>query len=355
MLAVSDSPETIDSLPLTLPGESTYTLYKCEVPLPTTTGFRLWPFNVRAGTDPFYSMIALSAVNGSADISQYVHEERNSGNWAADGVCLSKVQLYQTFGPAAVGPHIDANETILWKETANQHGLMQAVLQFTAQPSAPIDPSKPVTLRIRFLASPTTALSGAWSDPVASLGDHPHVRNWHPYSSLVLSGGTFDAFDGGQPGQLRIGVCQATGPEHGADGFQKQVGNADPYGTAVNKGCYGANLEYDFVLTNSGGQNYPVFVYVEAAPRQPAWRGAIRIAEPGGYSARAVAGGGILAGSEFVFARLSSNDDDTERPILVPPGSSVPLKIELANAGTASTPFNLTLSRLSIQPLEGGQ
>lgn len=31
------------------------------------------------------------------------------------------------------------------------------------------------------------------------------------------------------------------------------------------------------------------------------------------------------------------------------------LRIILANAGTAALPFNLVLSRLSIQPLEGGR
>lgn len=353
VLVVSDSPETVDALPLTTNhldrnAAKSFTLYKCEVPLNGPTSLRLWPYHVRKNIpDGMFVVIALSVASGSAAISSYVHEEYSSATYADDALCLSKVQLYQTFGSVQPAPTIGVSETILWALNAADLHLAQGLLQFTVAPVAP------TTLRVRILGSHTSTISGSWADLPVDDWEDRHVRNWHPYSSLVLDGGTFDAY-GSSNEVLRVGVCRGDGPEHGAQGFLKQPGNADPYGTPANLGCYGANLEYDFVLANSGSQAFPVFAYVEAVGNLYSWRGAIQVSEPGGYSARAVPPKGIQAGSDSCFARLTSNNDDTERPVLVQPGTETPLRIILSNAGTSGLPINLVLSRISFQPLEGG-
>jgi hypothetical protein len=69
------------------------------------------------------------------------------------------------------------------------------------------------------------------------------------------------------------------------------------------------------------------------------------VKEPTGFSKRRIAG---LISTNPVLAPLTSNDSGTETPILVNPGQTKTLIIALANAGTATLPVNILLSRLSM-------
>ena len=117
------------------------------------------------------------------------------------------------------------------------------------------------TLRLRTTVNTGSGAPGAWDQTPAFDPGH-HVRGWWSFSELTMSGGSFDAkaLQGDPP--TRIIQCVASGgPENTA--FARTSG--DTFGTdRGNRGCYGVNLYYDFAVSNSGTQGYPMYAYAQA-------------------------------------------------------------------------------------------
>lgn len=278
-----------------------------------------------------------------------------AGNYGPDAVCLAVAQLAQDF-PNSGGPYVlNTSERILWSNEANPGGLNQAVIQFSASSATATN------LNLRVVASSSSAAPGNFSDPPADDSASKHVRGLWPYSTLNLDCGTFDARPvEGSPPIKRVAVCERNGPEHQDQSYDKQPFSDDPYGTA-NIGAYGANLLYHFVLLNSGSQPSPVYAYASARRdatdgTNPAhYRGAVWITSPGSFLRRKI--NSIVAPTPPAdlspsYVRLTSSADGAESPIMLSPGEQRNLTIAVANAGTATLPFNLILSGISFNGVE---
>lgn len=345
VLIVSNEPESIAALPLLdEDGADTNTLYKCSIEVstsPKTFRVFVWHTNDMNDNSDVWIHLALSVASGTATASSFVVEDDASSNLLAMGVCLAKVQLYQTFDPSPGGKNLSPTEISAWKLKATKGQTVGAVIQFSVTASEATD------LRIRTIATPSSSLSGSWGDKPAGLGSPQQVRGWWPWSQIELPCGTFDSNPGSAVANLRVGVCEADGPEE----VQYAQQQSDTYGSVDgNEGLYGVNLFYNFTLVNSGTQTSPVYVQAQCRNTAGYW-GAAYIAAPSGYVTRGLAK--IKPGtSEKQWALLSSGSDNSQSPIYVQPIETVDLTIAVANGGAAALPFNLVLTKVAFEEPE---
>jgi hypothetical protein len=284
--------------------------------------------------------------------------------------CLARAQLFDTLDDVAVQPFdplpgnvvLKANVEALvrtWVVPADPaKKLVAAVLEFDLT-----GPSGTV-VRFRTFATPTPGQYGAWDDPVPSPHPtYPHVRGWWPKSAILVTMpfGTFNANPIGGSAMQFASVCDEQCIEHDnvtplsqpGTGFGALTSAGHEY-DLTNKGCYGANLEYDVRVWNDS-TNLAGYVHAALVARNvDAFFGAAHVADPGGTG----------ADKRFVPRLLPPNAQGKRemvdllqaRPgnrIVVPDGTAQVgpnnFRLRLATGGACSTPVNIVISR---EPLE---
>lgn len=241
-LVVSNSPEKVGLPLLDVDDKETSTLYRCAFALQYPTQLvRLFLWHLNAtGEDVSFSLRG-KVDQGVVGITDLKQEVAVSNNLQSSGLCLSKVQLYQTFTlpfPPLPGLLLGTTETPLWTSPSVPDGkLCGAIVQFLVSGTG--------VLRLRTTLNASSSPIGQWDQTPAVPEDDPppHVRGWWPYSEALMPGGTLDVVIGG--GQTRsVAVCRSGGPEHVLPAFGWQGPIFDEFGHP-NIGCYGANLYYD--------------------------------------------------------------------------------------------------------------
>ena len=274
-LLVSNSPEKLtDSL---FASQSWANLYVSPTVSPNATGrFRVFLWHVNSLTwNPLLSPktihlgVFIQATLGVVS-QRKVHEFQGllNGDISIPSTCLASAQLFQTLDTIP-GTIKVAGETLLWSTTLDQlqhpttlendPNVRGAVLEFNATGQSII------------LRTVATLVPGQWGNNTTPPVAEPapvHPRGYWPYSSLQLdanqSGDPYDVSPfGDSPPIQYCSVCEAGGPEHGANGFLVQ-GLLDQYGR-TNYGCFGADLEYTFYVRNTHSTNaYPCYVGMRA-------------------------------------------------------------------------------------------
>lgn len=343
-LVVSNSPETIvGASMMSAEGVPTQTLYKCEVPVAGTRLFRVWGWHHRDGTEPTTVHVITSVVGGTAvTLDDYVAESNVGANQTSIGICIAKIQLYQTF-PAERQPiGLSGSEVSVFSIDIPPGQTAGFILQFKVTSSAP------TTLHLRTAFGSGQAIPGNWADDPAA--PDSHVRGWWPYSSAILPTGICQVVPQQAPEILHeYSPCEASGAEHGPSAFAKQA--ADLWGTANgDRGCYGANLFYDTTLRNDTGQALPVYASLFCR-NVPSYYGAVRIEQPSAYTPRGVPllkycepSGTTCAHDNFV--ELTTGPQGQPAPVMVAAGTAPNLRTAVANGGACSTPFNILLTGL---------
>lgn len=172
-----------------------------------------------------------------------------------------------------------------------------------------------------------------------------------------MLGGSIDLKPGpGVPPQRIIQCVAAGGPELTA--YAQTAG--DTYGTLRgNRGCYGVNLFYEFDVSNTGSQAYPLFVYgqgrnVSNAQNPLGYFGPLSILSPWSFGKRGVSQlrceGSSPSPGDYV--RLTTSDGKNETPVIITVGEAAICRIGGAVGGAASTPFNIVLKGIAYQLTE---
>lgn len=336
-LIVSNSPETMT------PGTGTKTLYKCEIPLTSgTKRIRVYFWHVSTKTGTTYFNVLASLSSGTGTVSDRRIDEPATGTEVDKGVCISKVHLFDSWNTATSNVPLTTAEASIWSKSKTQNQLAAMVMEFDVTVESSIN------LQIRTTASASSGVQGAWGDSVEALDTH--VRGWWPYSSLELDCGSWNARPPMGPHILTIGVCEAAGPEHGSNGFAKQS-TGDPHGTK-NLGCYGVDLTYKVAISNTGTQSYPLFVYGVARNIGGLAAGAANVESPSGFPQFGFNYLLVNSTHHSGFFRLTSDSAGNEAAISVATSANYDLRVIVANAGGAGTPFDIVLSGLAIAPVE---
>ena len=329
-LIVSNAPETIIA-------STSPTWYQCEVPLtagvPRLIRSVFWHLN---GTrSPITGNIWLSlSEDTEATVTDFVVEtSAPTLDFGALGLCLAKVQLYQTFNAPVDLPDELSNAELPIASYSIGAGLVKgALLQFAVTADASCN------LRFR------TGSGGNWESEVADAGDH--IRGWWPKSEITLPfPTTIDANPDLVPRYAYAGVCELNGPEVSEPGFAPQDDAIDPYGKA-NKGLYGANASYVLTATNC----HPslagtVAIYAQIRQNtlpltlESKYWGAGKIWAPAGFSNLGIP---VL---RYYDPEHNHNSTDNQVPmgsVHVPSGGgTTTIVIKVANACAAALPFNL--------------
>lgn len=110
-LIVSNAPKTITG------ATEIETLYRCQVPLTAGAArlFRLFFWHVNATGSPLKASVWLSLdTDTTAQVTDYAEEVfPATSNFGAAGICLAKVQLFQSFGAPVTFGEIDGSESPL--------------------------------------------------------------------------------------------------------------------------------------------------------------------------------------------------------------------------------------------------
>lgn len=301
----------------------------------------IWHVNA-LGSSRYLSLFA-RASSGTVTVSSRQYAERHDSSYAAAGICIAKVHLYDQWDSISGSQSVSQSEVAVWQSQSTSNGqLVGAVVQFT------VTSDHDFTLCLRSAISTGTGAPGSWDEePAADPGQH--VRGWWPFSTLTTAAGTIDV----KPPQsgdttVRVEVCDAGNTEFST--FAQTQGDA--FGTERgNKGCYGANLNYDFAVSNTGNQAYPLFIYGQARNITGAFVGAARITQPSVYPDLGVPGlscsGPAQASGKWV--RLTTSNGDNEVPPNIAQGASLNYRVSVAVGGSGGTPFNIVLSTLGVE------
>jgi len=350
-LIVSNYPETVnaDNMKTPPPNQvATSTLYRCQIELDAgTTRLRVFVWHVnQMGGSRVFSLFARVA-SGSGQVSDRRIVGLRSTNYPATGLCLAKVHLWAQWDAALSQVSLGESEAAIWQQAqvANNQ-LIGAVMEFDVVLTAA------ATLCMRTTVASGAPPPGNW-DEMPAYDPGQHVRGYWPFSQLTLSGGSIDvkAVEGAPPTRV-VQAVAAGGPEIAA--FAKSSG--DTYGTVRgNRGCYGADLRYDFEVTNTGTQGYPLFAYAQGRDLPGmGYFGPVSILSPGNYPKLGVTrlhcdGPNPNPGD---YVRLTTSDGENETPVVIPNGQTLTYRIGAAVAGAASTPFNLVLRGMAYQLAE---
>ena len=259
-LVVSNWPENVSGTLTNTAGEEpvpTNTLYRCGLSLAPNNQQRIrvyvWHLNSQGGPRYFSLFGRLSA--GTGTVSDRRVDSQVATIYPPVGLCLAKVHLWDQWDPALANVNLSTSETAIWQHSVATGSLIGAVMEFD------VDVSSQATLYLRTTVSSLTAAPGPWNQAVA---DDPgtHVRGYWPFSELTMACGLIDVKAVlGATASLIIEAVENGGPE--ITKFAKTA--ADTHGTTRgNRGCYGVDLLYDFTVTNTGSQSYPLFVYGQA-------------------------------------------------------------------------------------------
>jgi len=259
-------------------GEQTYNLFKHSIAVgPAAKVFRvwLWHLNELSTGGDFWVHLGARLSDGNGTVSSFVGADGHSTNFFSIGLCLAKIQLYQTFDDPLQSVSLSTSETSVWRHIVNPSNVLGALLQFT------VTADTNCTLFLRTLVSSSTSLSGSFDDPLTAVSGAPgeHVRGFWDKSQITLPCGSFDVAPNAQPASRRIGCCEKLGKEETA------FPHNHPLATR-NAGLFGVNLFYEFTLENSGSQAHPCYVYVECRNTGSAYFGALDVREPTDYEDR---------------------------------------------------------------------
>ncbi|MGI8923669.1 MAG: hypothetical protein ACR2HJ_06445 [Fimbriimonadales bacterium] len=320
-LIVSNSPETL------VPGVQP-TLFKCQIPLAqfVSKTFRvyIWHFNKTGATVPISLIASIASTGGFASLTDVVAEtyaNATENDLPAAGVCLAKVQLYQSFPLFGNQFNVGNAETPIWSSSIDNLRLTAAIVQFAASSFVPQQ------LRLRI------GIGGDWNSPVATMDGH--VRGCWPQSEILLPWPESINVDPSlRPVQeKRCGICESDGPEvQSPSGFYDR-----PSSIAVpesdNPGTWGANGIYRLTAINRnlslGGT---VSILMEARDTLPfAYWGAAKISNPPEFADQ-----GVLP---IKFGTLQSAVVLGSVPIA--PDSSRDIFVAVANGGAGTLPVNL--------------
>ena len=365
VLIVSDAPETIpqlkgaNSLPLVVGSESitspsglgnnpatTYTLYKCEVPLLTTSkDFRVFLNHASRFSSDTTIVIAVS-VDQAASASISDMRADTISNVDSGGGCLAKAQYYQTLQSRSPDNSsiFGGIEAQIWHVTLPAGGFVGAVVEFTLNVAVPIG-----NARIRVLVS-GGGLAGSWGDGVAwpwhysrttADGDQfaMHVRGWWPYCQASFAAASLDVNPhplGSPPPLAFTTVCRDSGIEVSAQAFGKQA--SDTYGLAKgNAGAYGADLFYIFTLSNSGSQSFPADLSMSCRNTGRPWYGVAHIEIPNVY----LKAGVPAIQSPIAMCQINVDLLNSYTPITVGAGETKQVKVGIVNASGSTLPINI--------------
>lgn len=307
----------------------------------------VWHVN-KLGAPRVFSLFARVS-SGSCQITdrRVISMRSYGGNYAATGLCLAKVHLWSQWDAALSDVSLGATESAIWQQAqVSDNQLVAAVMEFDVVLTAT------ATLYLRTTVASGSGAPGPW-DQIPAVDPGQHVRGYWPFRQLTMPGGTIDvkALQGDPPIRT-IQVAADGGPEIAA--FAQYPG--DTYGTERgNRGCYGADLRYDFEVTNSGTQGYPLFAYAQGRNLPGlGYYGPVSILSPGifpklGITRMRCDGPSPQPGD---FVRLTTSDGTNETPVIIPNGQTIACRIGAAVAGAASTPFNLILRGIAYQLTE---
>lgn len=347
MLLVSNCLEeiTTTSMRETSGGTATDTMYRCHIDLPAGTqrirAF-VWHVNKMGGTRVF-SLFGRLASGSGAIVDRRIISQTGT-NYPPIGLCLAKVHLWGEWDSALDDLSLSQTEVAIWQQTGvSNNQLVAAVMEFDVVLSGA------ATINLRTTVATGTGAPGSWDQTPAFDPSH-HVRGYWTFSRLTMDAGTFDAraLQGDPP--VRIIQCIADGgPEITAFGRT----SGDTYGTdRGNKGCYGADLQYDFTVINTGDQTYPMYAYAQGrdVDRQGSgYFGPCSILSPGSYTKRGITrlrcDGPCPQGGDY--ARLTTSDGSNEVAAQIPQDAELTYRVGAAVAGAATTPFNLALRGLA--------
>lgn len=347
MLVVSNCPETTTSVSMRVSdgGPTTDTMYRCEIDLPAGTKrirVFVWHANQMGGTRVFSLFGRLASGSGQVQDRRIV--SLRSTNYPPTGLCLAKVHLWSEWDAAVGDLSLGQTEVAIWQQTGvSNNQLVGAVMEFDVVLSGS------ATLRLRTTVASGPDAPGSWNQTPA-FDPGAHVRGYWPFSRLTMAAGAFDAkaLQGDPP--IRIIQCVAAGgPELTA--FAQTSG--DNYGTIRgNRGCYGADLRYDFSVINTGDQTYPMFAYAQGrnvGSQGNGYFGPCSILSPGSYGKRGITklrcdGASPQPGD---YVRLTTTDGANEVAAQIQNGAQLTYRVGAAVAGAAATPFNLILRGLA--------
>jgi hypothetical protein len=251
----------------------------------------------------------------------------------AAGVCLAKSQLFLDFdNHDKTQKTFYPNEGVLWSVDVPNSHLIGIFAEFQ------IEMQNTDVLHYRTVIS-TGGLPGTPTQEPYPCSDG-HVRGWWPYSDVLIDCGDYDArFElpvGSNISNWNRAVecCDNGGPE-------EQLFIGAPPLEHTNRGLYGANLSYKFLLKNTGNVSNTVeaVCFVSRQDMQRVvWHRLLR-----------------RRGPHYSDLMIDANTGNVVR-VVVAPGQSKELVICIANGGACTTPFNLVVTspRIIAQPVGGG-
>jgi hypothetical protein len=244
-----------DSEDLATPLTGPVTLYRGHATFTGQHRFRLflWHRNLTGAALTYGLMLRASqqcSILNNARIEQF--DVDFDGNYADRGICLAVAHLGGTLDvynpPSLLVKSVETGP--IWSRSVPSAGgggrLVGCVLEFT------VNAASETTLYFRTFASPN-ASRGAWNDGPAERDGH--VRGWWPTSKISIP----LRFEDDEPLNVNPTIpamrqnilVDAGGPEHAVgSGFGQLTGAGHEF-DVVNKGCYGADLEYVGLLRNS--------------------------------------------------------------------------------------------------------
>lgn len=260
-------PEAINEQVINLP----LTLYKTTLPsLTQKVRMFIWHINDRPEFVRVSVRISSSTFNTVENFRQ-AHRYGDRSTLLLDGICLAQNQLYDDLeSVAGTYPVSSGYETTLFDANLGPAGsttcLFGAVLEFEIRYLFN-------DLRVRTCAESWTGARSSWSlDPLPeSIIPNLHVRGMWPYSSVLMNlpvydKGEEDEFDvnPANSAKVQFGLMEGDGEEH-TIAFKKLSGPGHEFDTD-NRGCYGANMHYQFDAEN-GNTELSGNLYIGLASR----------------------------------------------------------------------------------------
>jgi len=329
-LIVSNAPEKVGET------EEPLTLYKTSIPisddpnLKVVQRIRLYVWHEAdpaVNTDCTFGF-EVRMMDGQATIKNIAQITLTGdiANLKVAGMCLAKAQLFGSLDPVRRTYSVGPDPVMLWSHTVAPSKVAGAVYEFD------VEVLGVGTLDVRTYATRSDE-TGSFDDPVVPVNQH--VRGWWPYSEITVA--AVRKFNPQVESPLPVSVCESLGPEHAPDAFGKLSGTSHQYDRA-NKGCYGANLNYEITLENESVTTATLVVpYIKARNTGHAYWGAAQT--------------GLSAGKGIVRLPLNGQDLDQNNAIspsngvgtTLNPGEKKIMLIRIADGGAATLPVSLHL------------
>jgi hypothetical protein len=270
-------------------------------------------------------------------ISNLKWESDTTANLTGMGICTASAQLYDSYD--STSNTLTVLNDVVVAQAASSIPANQAfgcVLEFDAVTSFPLG----ATLQVRTVAYSGDLLTvpNSFSSPPVRPSAHPR-GNW-PHANALFYGGALDVAPGVGPSMVQLRCCDK-------DKAEEQTYNSlfNPNGT-TNKGLYGVNLTYRFLVSNSGDGPHNVWAYLMALNTGGEYFGASKIVSPGPNPDRKVPA--IL--HDKANPLIDNIVELTTLPAhVVPPESAIEIDIAVANGGSSTMPYMLILSRIDLR------